>query len=271
MDVIRQIYVTDPTSGEAATVNNGALDVNIQDQTTVAIDDTLCKVVTGPYTLASNTTAGGYTIVLTSATGLTVGDTIGMFQDSTNPRSYFGVIQSIATNTLTMDVPMPIVFTTALANLYEVNCDMAVDGSTTVQEFALQNNASIAVDIVRVMFLIETATSPGFDSEFGDLSALTRGCLLRVKKADGTYRNIGSGIKTNADLALYAYDLQLLTSFGANSDTGVWARLTFGSPGKHGVVLRIEQNEELQFLVQDDLTGLDKFRVMAQGHYTDET
>lgn len=247
---------------------NGGLPVNLQDQTTQTIDDKFCRAISASKSLASETVAGGYTIELNDASGLSAGDEIGLFQDSDKPQSYFGKILSISTNTLTMDMPLPIAFRDSShdnpAQLFEIDCDMSKDGSSTPIIYSIFNGGSQPIDITRILIQMDTASVPQFD-EFGDLTALTKGCVLRKKKADGEYQNIADW-KSNQDLALYMYDLDLLSSFfGAN---GVKGRMTFGGQEKHGVVIRLAQNEALEFIVQDNLTGLNEFRVLAQGHFT---
>lgn len=259
----KNFVLKDPANKQLFLESNGGVPVNIQDQTSQTIDDFMCQSITGPYILSADTVPDSYTIDLVSAAGLTVGDTIGLFKNSTDPQSYFGVIQSISTNTLTMDTPLPVVFPSSDSVLFEVLCDLSVDGSSTRQIFTLTNNSSVSLDVTRIIIQMDTATTPQFD-EFGDLPALTNGCIFRLALSDGTFQNIGNW-KSNQDMAAYMYDLDLLSAFfGAN---GVKGRMTFAGQDKHGVTLRIRENEELQFIIQDDLTGLNEFRIMVQGHF----
>jgi hypothetical protein len=48
-------------------------------------------------------------------------------------------------------------------------------------------------------------------------------------------------------------------------------RRTFGGQGKNGVVIRLTaiHGDSLKLIIQDDLTGLDDFYIVAQGHRTD--
>ena len=48
------------------------------------------------------------------------------------------------------------------------------------------------------------------------------------------------------------------------------SRRTFGGQNKNGIVIRLkgDDNDELQAIIQDDLTDLDHFHVIAQGHVT---
>ena len=48
---------------------------------------------------------------------------------------------------------------------------------------------------------------------------------------------------------------------------GLSVRMTFAGQDKHGVVVRLDTGEEFQIVVQDDLTGLETFSCMAEGHF----
>ena len=108
------------------------------------------------------------------------------------------------------------------------------------------------------------ATSPVDLSLFGDIPALDRGVVFRT--VDGVKRNIFN-IKTNQDLASILYDWTPYT--GANPSQGVdgfTSRLTFGGQSKVGVVLRVGQDDNLEIIIQDDLTGLTSLFVILEGH-----
>ena len=49
---------------------------------------------------------------------------------------------------------------------------------------------------------------------------------------------------------------------------GLNFRRTFGGQNKNGVVIRLcaDDSDTLQVIIQDDLTDLDDFSVIAQGH-----
>ena len=248
---------------------NGGLAVNVQDQTTRPVAIRLAKAVTGPYLLAETTVPNTKTIVLEDATGLTVGDAIGVFQDSVNPGFYFARINSISTNTLTLNIPIPLDFHPETATLFELNNNMAVDGSSTAQVFTLSNNSEVDVDITRSIIKIITDTEGDLD-DFGDLATLTNGIVMRHAKADGTYENILTA-RNNSEIALHAYDY---TTYDAtNPSQGVYGSLTrfsFAGQEKLGVAIRLKKNERLEMVIQDNLSGLIDFKVMVQGHFTQD-
>jgi len=100
------------------------------------------------------------------------------------------------------------------------------------------------------------------DGKFGGGSALTNGIVLRANNGDMT--NIWN-VKSNGEIALLAFDAQYADKAPAGLN-GFRFRNTYGGQSKHGVVIRLGFSEKLELLVQDDLTGLDGFTMMAQGH-----
>ena len=137
----------------------GGMDVNIQDQTTRVVIGPFCRRVPASpaYKLASNPVINSYDIELVSVVGLTFGDTIGLFQDSTNPASFISDILAINTNVITVDSPLDVQFSVALdPTLFELDCELTVNGSVTAIPFAITNNSEIAIDITRVIFTITT-------------------------------------------------------------------------------------------------------------------
>lgn len=103
---------------------------------------------------------------------------------------------------------------------------------------------------------------------FGDLAELTRGIVFRSVSSTGemTIRNIFN-LKSNADLANIAYDFDVYAKTNPQQGVdGFTSRLTFGGQSKIGVVLRLEQDENLEMLIQDDIDGLTKLTVILEGH-----
>ncbi|MBT7628770.1 MAG: hypothetical protein HN597_03575 [Desulfobacula sp.] len=246
--------------------NPSPLPVLISERTARAIDFRLCRVITGPYTLASNASPNDYDIVLVDATGLNVGDGIAMFQNSSNPASYFGIVLGIAANTLTMDTPVDRSFLTASTPLiFEVNCQANVDGSVTPQIHSVVNGSTIPIHITRVIIHITDGTAMD-DGTFGGIAALTRGVVLRKLNADGSFDNYWNrAVKTNGDFGLLSFDI----AYDSKAPAGVYGfrmKYSFSGEDKHGVTCELLEDEQLQLVVQDDLTGLVSFQIMAEGH-----
>ena len=248
----------------------GGLDVNIQDQTTRLIISPFCRALEAPRALASNTVPDTYTIELVSAAGLVAGDTIGLFQNSTNPASYIADIISILGNVLTMDTPLDVIFDTALNPvLFKLGCDINVVGSLAspvIFEFA--NGSDIDIDLTRLIFTIVSTGTAGY-TDFGDIPLLTNGVVLRKRNADGTYFNIAN-VKSNGQWKAIMYDVDFFDPAHPAAVNGIAGRLTFAGQNKIGVTIRIANTEALELVVQDDLSTLVAFIIMGEGHYVDE-
>ena len=94
---------------------------------------------------------------------------------------------------------------------------------------------------------------------------MTNGIVLRV--SNGVKTNIWNA-KTNADLALLGFDFIYPDKIPAGTYSARF-RITYNGQDKHGVTLRLEPGDTLELIVQDDLTDLDLFYMMGQGHLTD--
>ena len=245
-------------------LNRRVNDVNIQDQTTDPIIVNFNRIDAST-TLKDTVAIGDTSIVLTSATGADVGDYLIIF----NPdllRFYKGIILSIDTDTMFLDTPLDVAYPAgSFVDLTTTN--MAVDGSVTTQIFGVRGVSpspiGIAVDITRIIVQCQTATAVDL-SKFGDLAALTNGLVLR--KRDGRYFNIFN-IKTNGELAALGYDwTPYLATNPQQGQDGFLFRLTFAGMNKLGVAIRLRPGEDLQFLVQDDLSGITVLEITAEGH-----
>jgi hypothetical protein len=261
----KNIIIVDPITGEPANVEqNGGLAVNVQDQTSRAFDLHFAQDVGSPTTLTIDTVAGNYSISCTTGHGLVAGDNFRMY-DPTIQHGHTAQVTSIAgANTVNMDRAVQFAFTAANTIVQEQTYDMNVNGAITRQTFSLGSPLTAELDTVRLMFQMTTTGTVDWDG-FGDIAALTRGLnFVQTVDGDGDYNHWN--VKTTSDFALLMYDLFLYDPTHPTAVNGLAGRLTYGSSGKHGVTLRVNQNEELQMVVQDDLTGILSFQVMAQGH-----
>ena len=68
------------------------------------------------------------------------------------------------------------------------------------------------------------------------------------------------------DIGLLWNDFEKIDKIAQSGTYGVKGRLTFGGQNKLGVVIQLGIDEDLEMIVQDDLTGLVDFRVVAEGH-----
>lgn len=243
-------------------------DVNIQDQTTEIIDLHLSKSVQ-VLTIVSNTNIDDTTVTISSGVEPTDGNIVCFKEGSA---FYQGEILSHAANggnwDVVLDTPLDYAFTT-VGGCSERSTNLAVNGSVTPQIFTVSPknlNAEVEWDVVRVMGQIISSSSMD-DGTFGGLSALTKGIVFRV--VDGITKNIFNA-KTNGDLKAHMYDVSYSDKAPAGK-YGLAFRRTFGGQSKNGVVIRLcaVSEDEFQVIIQDDLSLLDKFEVIVQGHITD--
>jgi hypothetical protein len=254
------VQITDWDTCEQVGVTDHALDVMLSDPTTppliVYLNEVECVT---SLTLAFN--IDDYDIEVADATGFDVGDYVGVF-NTTAARFYAGNVLAVNGTTITMDTPSDFDFTAG----DRVQCgtkEMNVDGSVTPRIFSIRADPSIdiTIDITRIIIhMIGTSTMD--DAKFGDLDALLRGVVLR--RIDGITQNIFN-TKTNGELGEIAFDKVYDTKAPAGF-TGFSCRLTFAGQNKMGVAIRLGPDDDLQLIVQDDLSGLVSFRIVAEGH-----
>lgn len=242
---------------------NGGIPVNIQDQTTEIIDLYMHRNL-GTITLAQNTVIDQDTIILVAGHSVDTGDII-CFKTSTRYTQAKAI--SINADTIRLDIPLDYAYQTT-DSLHRGEHDMSVDGSTTPVYFHINPPSNLTWDVVRVMFHIEDATTMD-DGTFGGLAALTKGVVLRV--SDGIKKNIFN-VKTNGEFAERAYDREYVSKPPSGTGNSMNVRRTFGGQSKNGVVIRLNgsTSDELQIIIQDNLTGLNHFHCIVQGHVTQD-
>jgi len=248
---------------------NGGIAVNIQDQTTRPVDFDVHRILDATLTITATPTVDSYTVVVSDASGLSVGDGVAFIEENGMPEIWWGKILSISTNTLTLDTPCPHNYNPANTSVIHYSDDLNVDGSTTKVVFGLTNYFNEAVDVTRLISHC-TDNVEMHDGLFCGIDELDRGIVFRKKLLDGTYINYWN-IKSNGEWAELAYDTQY-TDKGKPPDStyGFNVRLTYAGPSKHGVAIRVEPGESIEILVQDDLTDITEFRMMFEGHFTQD-
>lgn len=257
-----QVY---DSNDEAVNTVDGSLLVMTQDQHTAPFDYFFAQGIGAPTTLASPAAVDDLSIVVTSATNFSVGNYIGIFNAASN-RFYFGEALSVVSTTVTLDIPIDYAFSAGDV-VVSTTRELNVDGSVTPQVFSVRAStapATLEVDITRIIIQMETDAAVDL-SKFGDIAGgLANGIVLR--RMDGETRNIFNA-KTNFDIAILGYDLSIYASTNpAQGVDGLTARITFAGMEKHGVAIQLSTGDALQLIVQDDLTDITKFRIMAQGH-----
>lgn len=214
-------------------------------------------------TLASDTVIDSNVISLVAGHTTVVGEIIEII-DNISGEFMQAKIIAISGDDLTMDAPVSCVVP-AGDEVIISSKEMNVDGSATPQIFSVKPLPTQSGDITRVTFHMDDILSMD-GSTFGGQDELVNGCVLRVKHSDGCYQNIFN-FKSNGSIRMECFDTAY-TDANKRGLYGFSARLTWGGQNKHGVVIPLDGSlgEELQLVIQDDLTGLSQFRMKAQGH-----
>lgn len=141
--------------------------------------------------------------------------------------------------------------------------NMAVDGSSTPVIFKIKPIPGGSVNIARIIMYIEDSGS--FDSgKWGNGITITNGIEFKQKENGATTDLLGFPIKTSGDMASLCHDLSH-HKFGSGNEF-ITYRWTFSKAGG-SIELHAGYSDELQIIINDDLTDLVLMNVIAQGVY----
>lgn len=267
---LTSIVLTDE-NGNLALVNNGALDVNISDQTSRAVNLYMTQELS-VCTLDSITGKNAPVIkVTTDGTVPIAGNFIELYEGNFWNQTEIESVVLVAGNQyrLTLGVLMDLDFTVG-ATCMLTNADMDIDGSSTPIEFTispqyLDSGEQWHLNRMMISMIIATAGDMGL---FGDITALTNGQDFKI--INGVTFN-DMHIKDNSDFALQGYDVSFDTRSGGGGSFGMRSRITFNGQGKKGVAIELKSTEDDRYstFVNDNLTGINKYRIIIQGHMVD--
>jgi len=252
------------------TSNRGTtgLGVFVQDQTTEVLGVHFVQD-RGTFTLAVDAVIDSRTFSAVAGHGIVVGEVVELSNIAANTFMQSEVLAVVA-NDITLDTPINFAYSSSDICTRSTRI-ILVDGSVTPQIFSVKPLPGQGGDMVQVTWDIQSTTEMDFTT-FGGAPALAVGCVLRIKNEDGTFHNLFN-FRANGDIIEHAFDHAFLQPKQGNTTKGFTARLTWGGQDKHGVVIRLDGalNEELQLVVQDDLTEENtKFHLTAQGHKTQD-
>lgn len=247
---------------------NGALDVKLQDQTTDPIIANFNRVDAST-TLSDSTELDERFIIVDDTTGAGNSELIFIFNPVILRFSKMSVL-SKNVDTLFVDTPLDVEY--PIGSFVDfTTIEMAVDADTVFQTFGLRgvspSPVGLTVDITRILFTMVFTDPPEF-TDFGDITnGLTNGIVIR--KRDGRNFNVHN-IKTNQELASIMFDMNVYEQakqFNTNAITG---RLTIAGTNKIGVVIRLAPGEDLEIILQDDLSSLISLQIVAEGHIVED-
>lgn len=242
--------------------SNWAIPVNIQDQHSEIVDLFMHRTLS-TFTLLNDTVVWEYTFTMTPWHWLVSPDNDWetlCFLEWLNFSQF--TILGIVWDIVTVDSPFDRVYTTA--SIYQHHTpEMNFDWSWTPLVYFIKPAPWLSYDITRILIHIEDWTAMD-TAKFWGIDRLIRWCLLRKK--DWVYKNLVNW-KSNWEWLERAFDWR----FDDKSPSWVYWfswRKTYGGQNKVWVTIRLdwETNDELQLIIQDDLTDLLHFHVIVQGH-----
>lgn len=236
---------------------DGALRAQIQDNSSELVGVKVCRMI-GAVTLAADVTIDTYTAMLVPGHGATIGDIFCLKEAG---RHYQATILNVVGDLITLDTPHEYSFTVD-AIAFRSGDNMALsNGSVTPVIYRISPPPGAKWDIYGFSIGMTDGTAMD-DGKFGGISALTRGMVVR--KVDGVYKNVFN-VKTNGDFAFRCDEVRYATNAPAGV-YGISIKKTFSI--RHGMVIRLDGDtqDELQFIIQDDLMGLTTCKAAAWGH-----
>lgn len=244
---------------------NGAVPVNVQDQTTPLFDFYFVQEVGSRTTLAANVVLPTNVVTVTSPTGFAIGTYCGMFSGvSGENRYYFGTVTDVAGSVLTLDTPIDFAYEAGDA-VVRFTRDLDVDGSSTPQIFSVKGpgtGSPLEVDVTEIDIIAECANPVNLNL-FGDRAPLVNGLVLR--RTDGPYKNFWN-IKQNSDMALLGEWTPYTALNPAQGVDGFKFVYDVAGQENRGVTIRLGALEGLDLIIQDSLLVFDKLHAIASGH-----
>lgn len=259
MSFIRNVNVHDSDGNTIGSLNS-ALNTHDADVHNVIVNR-FAHLHTGTSTTLSVATTGDgteYTITVASATGFNAGDYIHLDGELTHPK-----IISIAGNVFTLDRRIDNAHSIGESVIQSV-LDMSTTAGTMASPviyYAAPSTGEVW-HLTRMLFSM-THAGAGDLGLFGGLTALTNGVLVRIK-VNGAYTTF-TNWKTNADIKSDMYDVEFDARSGGGGVYGTSGRGTFKNAG---AVVRLDGDlgDQIEIVVQDDITTLNSFTLKYQGH-----
>ena len=246
-------------TGSAIKINDsGSIDVVNQSSISPLVIVRATELI-AETTLTTKAVIGDKDLIVSSNVGASIGSGLTVYSVLNNRVSFFTIL-NIVGSVITVDSPID--FDYEISSFVQFgNYNMAVNGSVTPRIFGVRNptanDIDFEVDLTRMILSMELISSGDYD-EFGNIPALTNGLVCRF--VDGRRQNIFN-VKTNRELDTLMYDFKFIAASGQSPD-GLSGRFTFE---RLGSVIRLKPFEDLQFIVQDNLEGLNVFEILLEG------
>lgn len=244
----------------------GAINIHDADVHTDVINQYVHQHTATTTTISTATAAGDYQVSIADTTGFAVNDYIHINTSSietTHPR--ITAVTPGTPGTITLDRRLDKAHSVG-DEIVKAIIDMALTGQAgtmaSPQIYFAGPPAGEVWHITRLLFAIEHGTA-GDLGLFGNLAALTNGVVARTY-VSGEYKTL-TNWKKSADMKIDMYDVEFDSRSGGGGAYGTSARGTFTNAG---AVVRLDGDlgDQIQIMVQDDITALDFFAMKVQGH-----
>ena len=239
---------------------NNCVAVYVQDQTTEAVGRHFVRTL-GTFNILAPTVVNSRSFTASPGHGIVVGETVEFDNNVIYMRA---IVLTVVGDLITMDTPFNHAYQVSDA-FFRASTSLRVNGSVTPVVFKVAPLTGQTIDITRISLIIESASAMDF-TQFGSIAKLLNGCVLRVKRAEGEYKNL-INFKSNGDFIEEAVDPVFQGKTGGGG-FGFTATLIFAGQQNRGVVIRLDGTlgEQIELIVQDNIsTGLTKFQMRAQG------
>lgn len=214
-------------------------------------------------TLAQALSKNTKVVTLDSALLFSVGDIVDIQQGAEHIHHY-RQITSITGDTVTLDAFADVDFNLG-STIVKTNINMAIDGSITPVTFRIPTNAS-EFNHLETLTITATHTNPGDDEKFCGIPALENGLHVRVSRNNGESYETVAVWKTNQQMRSdmgNAFEYLPAAPSGLDSTVG-----SYNFFDKSGAIelLQGSNNDALEFIIQDDLSGLSSLLIKIHGH-----
>lgn len=242
-----------------------SFDVYLQDQSTDIIDLYLCHEL-DTVILAADALIDTRTAAFEPGHGFVVDQWACI---RSNGYWYQGRVTAVAGNNVTFDTPFNQTYTDG-SSVRRVSPEMNVDGSVNRVIFAMGPAPGKRWDITRFSVALRDDAAMD-DGKFGGLNQLANGLVVRAKKEE-KYTNIFTA-RNNSHLAEQSSWFEYTdATLGPAGQYGFKMNRGLSGQENNGVVIRLDgdKGEQLQAIVQDNLTGLTYIRIIAYGHVVED-
>lgn len=259
MSEIRKKYTYDGV-GNPIYSFKGAMDVHLFHGHNFPINVYALNTTATSTTLAANASAGSYTLSFTSATGFAIGDYLYINTTSferTNPK-----ITNIVGTTITIDRQLDTDHVIG-DTVTKVIINMHVLGTQASPISFRISPPSGEVWLISRFIISMVDNVAGDLTKFGGITALTNGVIMR-SYINGSYYTF-TNWKTNQEIKEDMGDISFDDRAGGTGSYGISAVGSLLDLDRVQSRLDGDAGDYIEFLVQDDLTGLTNFRIKGQG------